>query len=106
MPLYVHGALHACAHAAFSRPHMQYDDFRAAQVFGLRAHGTAAMLCCAAVQDENGEELYHALGAVEGHEGEASLRVRFKLTDAAQAGNARGLQRYVAAGMVLEGFSP
>lgn len=30
---------------------------------------------------------------MEGHEGEASLRVRFKLTDAAQAGNARGLQR-------------
>ncbi|KAI7846383.1 hypothetical protein COHA_000094 [Chlorella ohadii] len=44
-------------------------------------------------EDEAGEEQYHALGAVEGHEGEASLRVRFKLTDAAQAGNARGLQR-------------
>ncbi|PRW45131.1 putative helicase MAGATAMA 3 [Chlorella sorokiniana] len=44
-------------------------------------------------EDEHGEEQYHALGAVEGHEGEASLRVRFKLTDAAQAGNARGLQR-------------
>lgn len=44
-------------------------------------------------QEEQGDELRHALGVVEGHEGEASLRVRFKLTDAAQAGNERGLQR-------------
>ncbi|PSC70977.1 putative helicase MAGATAMA 3 [Micractinium conductrix] len=44
-------------------------------------------------EEERGDELHHALGVVEGHEGDQSLRVRFKLTDAAQAGNARGLQR-------------
>ncbi|KAL4448164.1 hypothetical protein ABPG75_005383 [Micractinium tetrahymenae] len=44
-------------------------------------------------EGEVGDELYHALGCVEGHEGDQSVRVRFRLTDAAQAGNARGLQR-------------
>lgn len=47
------------------------------------------------LQEENGDELHHALGAVQGHEGEASLRVRFKLDAAAQAGNERGQQRCV-----------
>lgn len=37
--------------------------------------------------------MYHALGVVEGHEGEASLRVRFRLVDDAQVGNERGLKR-------------
>ncbi len=49
-------------------------------------------------QEEVGDELHHALGCVEGHEGDQSVRVRFRLTDAAQAGNARGLQRWVPAG--------
>lgn len=44
-------------------------------------------------QEDAGDELHHALGCVEGHEGDQSVRVRFRLTDAAQAGNARGLQR-------------
>lgn len=35
----------------------------------------------------------HALGIVEGHEGDQSLRVRFKLTDASQAGNESGRAR-------------
>lgn len=48
------------------------------------------------LQEDRGDELYHALGVVEGHEGEASLRVRFRLTNEAQAGNERGLQRWVS----------
>lgn len=35
----------------------------------------------------------HALGAVEGREGEQSVRVRFMLTDASQAGNRKGETR-------------
>jgi hypothetical protein len=35
----------------------------------------------------------HALGKVEGREGEHSLAVRFYLTDDSQAGNAAGMQR-------------
>lgn len=70
----------------------------------MRVHGqgmcapdlhSSTTLLATRLQDEAGEEQYHALGAVEGHEGEVSLRVRFKLTDAAQAGNLRGLQRWV-----------
>lgn len=44
-------------------------------------------------EEEHGDELHHALGTMEGHEGDQSVRVRFRLTDAAQAGNTRGLQR-------------
>lgn len=50
---------------------------------------------------QEGEEGYntsgHALGAVEGREGEQSIRVRFRLTDASQAGNEKGEARCVAA---------
>jgi hypothetical protein len=45
------------------------------------------------LQDEQGDEAHHALGVMEGHEGDQSVRVRFKLTDASQAGSERGLQR-------------
>ena len=46
------------------------------------------------MQEEEGYNAdLHALGVVEGREGEQSLRVRFRLTDAAQAGNARGEER-------------
>ena len=47
------------------------------------------------VAEEELDEVHHALGVVEGREGERSLRVRFKLADAAQAGNALGLRRWV-----------
>jgi hypothetical protein len=33
------------------------------------------------------------MGLVEGHEGVQSIRIRFKLDEAAQAGNAAGLKR-------------
>ena len=46
------------------------------------------------VQEEGGDEVHHALGIMEGHEGDQSIRVRFRLTDAAQAGNTHGLQRW------------
>jgi senataxin len=35
----------------------------------------------------------HAMGFVEAHEGEQSLRIKFYLTDDSQAGNSRGLMR-------------
>ena len=60
---------------------------------GLRHGFQSTSPCRRLTQEERGDELHHALGVVEGHEGDQSLRVRFKLTDAAQAGNARGLQR-------------
>ncbi|KAL4853029.1 putative helicase MAGATAMA 3 [Chlorella vulgaris] len=44
-------------------------------------------------EGEAGDEAQHALAFMEGHEGDQSLRIRFRLTDDAQAGNARGLQR-------------
>ena len=51
-------------------------------------------------QEERGDEVHHALGIMQGHEGDQSIRVRFRLTDAAQAGNEHGLQRYACAGWV------
>lgn len=56
-------------------------------------HALLPILPASLPQEERGDELYHALGVVEGHEGEASLRLRFRLTDDAQVGNDRGLKR-------------
>ncbi|EFN56459.1 hypothetical protein CHLNCDRAFT_57676 [Chlorella variabilis] len=59
-----------------------------------RAGGGAARgPACGGGEEEQGDELHHALGVMEGHEGDQSVRVRFRLTDDGQAGNERGLQR-------------
>ncbi|KAL6776825.1 hypothetical protein ACKKBF_B31070 [Auxenochlorella protothecoides x Auxenochlorella symbiontica] len=43
--------------------------------------------------EESTDEVHHALGMVAGHEGEQSLRVRFNLSEVAQAGSAAGTAR-------------
>ncbi|RMZ53306.1 hypothetical protein APUTEX25_004794 [Auxenochlorella protothecoides] len=45
--------------------------------------------------EESTDEVHHALGMVAGHEGEQSLRVRFNLSEVAQAGSAAGTARQV-----------
>lgn len=42
---------------------------------------------------DNMRQHLHALGFVEAHEGEQSLKVKFLLTDVSQLGNAAGTQR-------------
>eukprot|EP00887_Chlorella_sp_A99_P004223 scaffold15.g4223.t1 len=44
-------------------------------------------------EDEEGDELTHALAFVEGHEGDQSLRLRLRLCEDSQAGSARGVAR-------------
>jgi hypothetical protein len=57
-------------------------------------------------EDEKCRQQLHALGFVEGHEGELSLRVKFYLTDDSQAGNTAGQERCArqGKGAVTEGL--
>lgn len=44
-------------------------------------------------QDENARQELHALGHVDGHEGQQSLSIKFCLQPGMQEGNSKGMNR-------------